>query len=143
MATKKKSARKAAVKGDVLPNPVMPSEMQSVAASEQAAEGRTSRKNPDLPGMVGDGVAKPQIPALDDAVTEYVKERDKRMEHGIKEKTLKKQVVALMMGHKLGSYEVDDMVVVVKHKDETETIKVVAKADYTGVPTPGDDGDDE
>jgi len=91
-----------------------------------------------------EGVAKPEIPALDDAVLDYVKERDKRIEHGVKEKTNKKLILALMDKHNIGSYEVDDMVVVRKPKDETASIKVMAAADYTGDPAnPTDDGDDD
>lgn len=117
---------------------------QSVAAAEHADAVKNKRKVHDLPGMVGDGVSKPEIPELDDAVIEYVKHRDKRMKEGLEEKTNKKLVLALMEKHKLGSYEVDDMVVVRKPKDETESIKVVSKADYTGTKTPGgDDGDDD
>lgn len=82
--------------------------------------------------MVGDGVAKPQIDALDDAVMDYVKERDARIEHGVKEKTNKKLVLALMEKHALASYEVNDLVVVKKPKDDTASIKVVSKADYLG-----------
>ena len=116
--------------------------MESVAASEHATEGETKRKVIDLPGMVGEGVEKPHYPELDSAVLEYVKHRDKRIAFGIEEKTQKKLVLALMEAHKLGSYEVDDMVVVRKPKDETESIKVMAKADYTGEPKDPDDGDE-
>jgi hypothetical protein len=138
MASKKK---KAEPKAPATPDP---SQMQSVGASEAATEGKTQRKVIELPGMVGDGVAKPEIPALDDAVLDYVKERDKRIEHGVKEKTNKKLILALMDKHNIGSYEVDDMVVVRKPKDETASIKVMAAADYTGDPAnPTDDGDDD
>lgn len=82
--------------------------------------------------MVGDGVAKPEIPALDEAVLEYVKERDARLLHGVAEKELKTRILALMDGHQLGSYEVDNYVVVKKPKDATASIKVVSAADYTG-----------
>lgn len=118
-----------------------PPVMESVAASEHAAEGESKRKVIELPGMVGEGVEKPHYPELDAAVLEYVKYRDKRMAFGIEEKTQKKLVVALMSAHKLGSYEVDDMVVVRKPKDETESIKVVAKADYTGEPQDPEDAE--
>lgn len=131
MGSKKKSAEKPAVPAEPTP--------QSVAASEHATEGSTARKVIDLPGMVGDGVAKPKIDALDDAVLGYVKWRDERIERGVKEKAEKKLVLALMEKHNLGSYEVDDMVVVRKPRDETASIKVVAKADYTGDPDPTDE----
>ena len=104
---------------------------------------RMGRKMPDLPGMVGDGVAKPDVPALDEAVLDYVKERDKRIEHGVKEKTNKKLILALMDKHALGSYSVDDMVVVRKPKDETASIKVMAAADYTGDPSAPEADEDE
>lgn len=91
----------------------------------------------ELPGMVGDGVSTPQIQALDDAITEYVEYRDKRIAAGIEEKTKKKLVLALMENHKLSSYEVDDLVVIKKPKDDTASIKVMAKADYVGQQAPG------
>jgi hypothetical protein len=100
-----------------------------------------AKPNPnDLPGMVGDGVAKPHVEALDDAVREYVEMRDKRMSFGIEEKQRKTLVLALMDRHNLSSYEVDDMVVVKKPKDATASIKVVSKADYTGDAS-GDDSE--
>jgi hypothetical protein len=100
-------------------------------------------KAKDLPGMVGDGVSKPQIPALDDAVREYVHYRDLRITNGTEEKLKKKLVLALMENNKppLASYEVDDLVVVKKPKDDTASIKVVSKADYVGEPH-GDDSDE-
>lgn len=105
---------------------------------------RLGRKMPDLPGMVGDGVAKPQIEALDGAVQDYVKARDKRIAAGVDEKTNKKLILALMDKHNLGSYEVDDLVVIRKPKDETASIKVMAAADYTGDPSaPEADGEDD
>jgi hypothetical protein len=112
---------------------------ESVAAAEHAnGESKPRRKNIDLPGMLGDGVAKPEIPELDDAVLSNVKHRDKRQEEGMKEQSEKKLVLALMEKHKLGSYEVDDMVVVRRPKDATASIKVMAKADYTGDPADAD-----
>lgn len=114
---------------------------ESAAASEHATEGSHKRTIIDLPGMVGDGVAKPEIPALDEAVLEYVKERDARLIHGVKEKELKAQILALMDGYKLGSYEVNDYVVVKKPKDATASIKVVSAADYTG-DTNAENGED-
>jgi hypothetical protein len=99
-------------------------------------------RSSDLPGMVGDGVAKPQVPALDEAVVEYVEHRDKRIAAGVEEKSRKKLVLALMERHNLASYEVDDLVVVKKPKDDTASIKVVAKADYLGTPTTGDAEED-
>jgi putative ribosome biogenesis GTPase RsgA len=116
-------------------------ELQSVAASEHATEGSTARKMPDLPGMVGDGVAQQEVPALDEAVVDYVSERDKRIEHGVKEKANKKLILALMDKHSLASYKVDDYVVVKKPKDDTASIKVVSAADYVGDPK-GDDSED-
>lgn len=110
---------------------------ESVKASEHATEPAApegGRKIIDLPGMVGDGVAKIKIDALDNAVLDYVQQRDLRIEHGLKEKTNKKLVLALMEKHNLGTYEVDDMVVVKKPKDDTASIKVVSKADYVGDP---------
>ncbi len=121
--------------------PTPPAVFQSVAASEHATEGSTSRKVVDLPGMVGEGVEKPHYPELDDAVVLYVKERDLRIKHGITEKTQKKLILALMEAKSLGSYEVDDMVVVKKPKDDTASIKVVALADYSG--DKGSPGSDE
>ncbi len=112
-----------------------PAAMESVAASEHATEGVTQRKVIELPGMVGEGVEKPHYPELDEAVLLYVKHRDLRMKHGIDEKTQKKLVLAIMDAKSLGSYEVDDMVVVKKPKDDTASIKVVALADYTGDPS--------
>lgn len=117
MAKKKKQAEAAAP--------------ESAAASEHATEG-SHKRILELPGMVGDGVAKPEIPALDEAVLEYVKERDARLLHGVAEKELKTRILALMDGHQLGSYEVDNYVVVKKPKDATASIKVVSAADYTG-----------
>lgn len=87
--------------------------------------------------MVGDGVAKPHVEALDDAVREYVESRDKRIAHGVDEKQRKTLVLALMDRHNLSSYEVDDLVVVKKPKDATASIKVVSKADYVGDPSEG------
>lgn len=110
-------------------------------AKKQSVE-NTSEEKPrkgELPGMVGDGVAKPQFDALDDAVREYVTYRDKRIAAGIEEKTKKKLVLALMENHKLSSYEVDDLVVVKKPKDDTASIKVVAKADYVGETAPDEE----
>ena len=113
------------------------------ATKEEILESAPPKTPGDLPGMVGDGVAKPNIEALNEAVGEYVVHRDARLAAGLEEKTNKKLVLALMEKHKLGSYEVDDMVVVRKPKDETESIKVVSKADYTGTKTPGGDGEGE
>lgn len=136
MGSKKK---KAEPKAPATPDP---SQMQSVGASEAATEGKTQRKVIELPGMVGDGVAKPNYPELDSYVIEYVEHRDKRILAGAEEKKFKKLVLAFMDAKKLGSYEVDDMVVVRKPKDETASIKVMAAADYTGDPanpTPDDE----
>lgn len=116
-------------------------ELQSVAASEHATEGSSVRKMPDLPGMVGDGVAQPDVPALDEAVVEYVKERDTRIVHGVQEKACKKLILALMEKHGFASYKVDDYVVVKKPKDDTASIKVMSAADYVGDPK-GDDSED-
>jgi len=118
-------------------------EMESVAASEHATEGETKRKVIELPGMIGEGVEKPHYPELDEAVLLYVKHRDLRMKHGIDEKTQKKLVLAIMDAKSLGSYEVDDMVVVKKPKDDTASIKVVALADYTGEPSGPDEGEED
>lgn len=104
---------------------------ESVAASEHATEPKRG-KVIELPGMVGEGVEKPQVPALDEAVLDYVKSRDQRIAFGVEEKANKALILALMEKHNLGSYEVDDLVVVKKPKDATASIKVVSKADYTG-----------
>jgi hypothetical protein len=130
MSSAKKAARKRATKKDILgsANPAP----QSAAAAEHAATGEHRRPQVQELGLKGEGVAKPEVPALDEAVREYVSYRDKRLAAGVEEKRLKKQVIALMHGHKLVTYEVDDMVVISKPKDETESIKVMAKADYTG-----------
>jgi hypothetical protein len=40
----------------------------------------TKKKQPELPAMKGPGVEPVDIPALNDAVSEYVKVRDRRME---------------------------------------------------------------
>lgn len=144
MAAVKKATRKRATKKDVLGSaPPSTSAPQSAAAAEHAETGEHRRPQVQELGLKGDGVAKPEIPVLDEAVRDYVTYRDKRLAAGIEEKRLKKQVIALMHGHKLGSYEVDDMVVVCKPKDETESIKVVAKADYTGDPAPPNSGGDD
>jgi len=123
--------------------PTPPAVFQSVAASEHATEGETIRKVIELPGMVGEGVEKPVYPELDAAVIEYGKARDQRMAFGLEEKTQKALVLAIMDARQLGSYEVDDMVVVKKPKDATASIKVVSKSDYVGEPKGGDDSDDD
>jgi hypothetical protein len=123
--------------------PTPPAVFQSVAASEHATEGETIRKVIELPGMVGEGVEKPVYPELDAAVFDYVAARDSRMLHGLEEKTQKTLILAIMDAKKLGSYEVNDLVVVRKPKDETSSLKVVSKADYVGEPKGGDDSDDD
>ena len=116
---------------------------ESVAASEHAAEETPKRgKVIELPGMVGEGVEKPQVDALDDAVRDYVTTRDKRIAFGVEEKANKSLILALMEKHNLGSYEVDDLVVLKKPKDATASIKVVSKADYTGDDPAPDEGED-
>lgn len=136
MAAKAKTARKRAKAAPPTPPAVPEGAPQSAAAAEHAETGEHRRPQVQELGLKGDGVARAEIPALDEAVREYVLYRDKRIAAGIEEKRLKKQVIALMHGHKLGSYEVDDLVVVCKPKDETESIKVVAKADYVGEKSP-------
>jgi hypothetical protein len=103
---------------------------ESAAASEHATEGKTERKNHDLPGMVGDGVSKPIIPEIDDAASEYIRERDKRLQITPKEKAAKKKLLALMEGHGLERYDYDDQTVLVKPKDEAKTVMVIPQADY-------------
>lgn len=103
---------------------------ESVAASERATE--PSRPRVIELGLTGEGVERPHIEALDRAVLDYVDVRDKRIAFGIDERANKTLILALMEKHNLGSYEVDDLVVVKKPKDATASIKVVSKADYTG-----------
>ena len=118
---------------------------QSAAAAAAAANEPPDHVRPQSPelGLTGDGVALPSIPALDEAVRDYVKFRDARIAKGLEEKKNKKLVLALMEKHNLGSYKVDDLVVVRKPKDETESIKVMAAADYSGDQPKGDAGEDD
>lgn len=106
---------------------------ESVAASA-ATEGDHQRPQVQELGLTGEGVERIQIDALDEAIRDYVKYRDARISKGMEEKKNKKLVLALMEKHNLGSYTVDDVVCVRKPKDETESIKVINKADYTGNP---------
>lgn len=105
---------------------------QSAAAAEHSATGSSRRKVQELPGIVGDGVATPKVEALDDAIADYLPARDKRIAAGVEEKKNKVLIIALMKKHNIGSYEYDDHVVVVEPKDITDSLKVVAKADYDG-----------
>ena len=111
---------------------------ESAAASAAAAGEDPVRPQVQELGLKGDGVERPSIPALDEAVRDYVKFRDARIAKGVEEKKNKKLVLALMDKAGLGSYKVDDLVVVKKPKDETESIKVMAAADYTGDPAQPD-----
>jgi hypothetical protein len=92
----------------------------------------SKRKSPDLPGIQGEGVAQTQVAALEDAIADYIPARDKRLAAGLEEKKNKVLIIALMKKHGLGSYQYDDLVVVIEPKDITDDLKLVAKADYEG-----------
>ena len=118
-----------------------PPVMESVAASEHATEGETKRKVIELPGMVGEGVEKPHYPELDGTILDFIATRDKITKLREMEKLHRETILAFMAIKGLGSYAVDDHVVV--RKSKSESIKVVALADYTGDPSgPEDDGEE-
>lgn len=114
---------------------------QSAAAAAAADPQEPQRRpQPQEFDLKGEGVERPCIPALDEAGRDYIKHRDARMEQGRKEKENKTLVLALMDKHKLGSYKVDDFVLVVKPKDATARIEVKAASDYSGDQPTGDAG---
>jgi hypothetical protein len=116
---------------------------QSAAAAAAADPQEPQRRpQPQEFDLKGEGVERPCIPALDEAGRDYITFRDARMEAGRKEKENKTLVLALMDKHKLGSYKVDDFVLIVKPKDATARIEVKAASDYSGDQPTGDAGSD-
>lgn len=106
---------------------------KKVAAPEQPEPKQKKPKTQEL-GLTGEGVEKKSYPELDSAVLSYVENRDKRIAAGVEEKKDKKLVLAIMDKNNIQKYEVDSYVVLKKPKDETESLKVVNKADYEGDP---------
>ncbi len=97
-------------------------------AGEPKRRGRP-KKNPDLPGIKGQGVELPSIPAIDDAIEEYVKWRDKRMACTPKEVETKAALLRLMKKHKVETYSHDELVATIVPEEETVKVKKARVAD--------------
>lgn len=54
---------------------------------------KTKAKQPDLPGVTGEGVSPLSIPEIDKAAEKYIRERDKRKEISPKEKEAKDNLI--------------------------------------------------
>lgn len=84
------------------------------------------KKNPDLPGMTGEGVARVEHDDIETAAAEYASHMEARTASLRLEIEAKKQLIALMKSHNLKEYETNDGTqILVKHKDATETVKLV------------------
>jgi hypothetical protein len=59
-------------------------------------------------GLKGDGVERKSIKALDDAMSDLIGHREKRMKHGKLEKDCSAVVVELFKRHKLKIYNFDE-----------------------------------
>lgn len=78
-------------------------------------------------GLKGKGVEKEVIKELDEAMTDLIGHRQKRMKHGQLEKDCAAVVIQLYKKHKLKSYQFDDRFYdlknvekVVVHKDDSD-----------------------
>lgn len=93
------------------------------------------QKNQELPGIEGEGVARPKIKAIDSAADKYIEIRDSRMALTEKEVAAKLKLAMLMRDHKLTEYVYDDHKVVLQPGKENVKVRTIHEGD--------DDGDDE
>ncbi len=78
-------------------------------------------------GLKGDGVEKKVVKELDEAMSDLLGHREKRMKHGKLEKDCAAVVISLYKKHKLKAYDYDDRCYelkqvekVVLHKEDGE-----------------------
>lgn len=114
------------------------------ASTEDVApkEPKRRRKQPELPGVEGPGVAPVSVPEIEDASDAYVAVRDKRQALTKTEVELKGKLLKSMKDHGLENYRYvaaeDDIIREVKVVKASESVKV-AKASVEDVAV----GDDE
>ena len=86
---------------------------------------KSKKKQPELEGMTGPGVAPVVIPEIDKAAEKYVNIRDKRMLLTEDEIEAKGLLTELMKKHSLKTYRYDERLVELKPGEETVKVKKV------------------
>jgi len=102
----------------------MPKEEQEAALAKVRALAK-GKKQTDLPGIKGAGVEQVVIQEIEDAKSEYSGYLEQRQTALKLEVEAKKQLIGLMKARKQKAYKCEDgIVVVLKHKDESDDIKI-------------------
>lgn len=84
-----------------------------------------------MPGIEGEGVATPRVPAVEKAADRYVEVRNKRMALTEQEVTARAGLIEMMRENKLTVYTYDDYRISMESKEKVK-VKTVAPEEPEG-----------